>query len=775
MNKRELPDPVSRRQMLQALGAFIVLAPAVAEAAEPTAARAAGRAGAGNGAAAGALPPRHPGELDAWLAIGRDGRVTAYYGKPDIGIGVNTAIAQIVAEELDVPVTSIDLVVADTALTFDQGGVSGSTGIQRGAVPLRNAAAEARAVLLAQAAAKLATPIDRLQVRDGIIASLDDASRHTSYAELVNGGAFDRKLEWNGVYGNGLVATGKAKPKTPDQYRLVGTSVPRFDVPAKSFAQFDYITDMRRPGMLYGRALRPAVAGATPVSVDEASIAHIAGARVLRKGNFIAVVANSEWDAVQASRAVKLTWSEVPEPFVPHTELYDYLRKAPVVRRVVDKSAGDVDAALAGAHVVSAEYEWPYQSHASMTPACAVAEVTAEDVTVWHSSQKPHAASQGIAKMLGLPVEKVRSISTTGPGSYGRNDAGDAAADAVIMAQLTGRPVRVQGARSDGHGWDPKGAASVHFVSAALGSDGKLTAYRYFSKGFSRVEVSTSESKPNDLLAGMLVGFDNVSAQEFGTPEDGYAIPNRQMGWETVPTMLRNASPLRTSHLRDPLGPQVHFASESFIDECALAAGADPIEFRLRHFTDQRHIAVVKAAAEKAKWHAGPPGARRSRRGKLMVGRGFAYTPRGETLVAMVAEVEVDPATGRVWARHFVVAHDCGLVVNPENLRQCIEGNIVQSMSRALFEEVTFDKRNVTSIDWATYPILDIKDCPESIDIVLIDRKEAPPSGAGEPSTRTTAAAIANAIFDATGVRLRRAPFTPERVKAALRGAGIKT
>lgn len=450
-----------------------------------------------------------------------------------------------------------------------------------------------------------------------------------------------------------------------------------------------------------------------------------------------------------------------------HTEIYDHIRSAPPVKRQIDKSVGDVEAAFAGSgRIVEAEYRWPFQSHASLAPACAVAEVTPQGVTVWHSSQKPHAASEGIAKMLGLAKEKVRSISTPGPGSYGRNDSGDAAADAVVMALVTGRPVRVQGARSDGHGWDPKATSSIHTVRGLLSRAGTLEAYQYISKGFSRMDVSTAESEPNDLLAGMLLGFENPARHVFGIPEDVYEIPNRQMGWETIETLLPNASPLRTSHMRDPLGPQLHFASESFMDECAAAAGVDPIEFRLRHMREARHIAVVKAAAERAQWQPRPSGAREPR-ANVMTGRGFAYTPRGETLVATVAEVEVDRATGRVWPRRFVIAHDCGLIVNPQSLRHCIESNVVQSASRALFEEVKFDRRSVTSTDWNGYPILDITDAPESIDVVLI-RSDLPCSGAGEPASRPTAAALANAIFDATGVRLRQVPLTPEIVKAAL-------
>jgi CO/xanthine dehydrogenase Mo-binding subunit len=367
-----------------------------------------------------------------------------------------------------------------------------------------------------------------------------------------------------------------------------------------------------------------------------------------------------------------------------------------------------------------------------------------------------------------VPVETVRSISVQGPGSYGRNDAGDAAADAVILSMLSGRPVRVQGSRQDGHAWDPKGTPSVHKARAALDADGKLLAYEFSSKGFSRMEVATAESEPSSMLAGMLLGFDNPAVHAFGAPEEAYEIPNRRMGWETIATQLSKASPLRTSHLRDPLGPQLHFASECFMDECALAAGADPVAFRLAMLNNPRHRAVIEAAAQKAGWKAGPPGSQRQVRGGTAIGRGFAYTARGDTVVAVVAEVEVDRASGRIWPKRFTVAHDCGLIVNPEGLRLCIEGNVVHATSRALFEEVKFDQRNVTSGDWMSYPILDIMDAPETVEVVLIDRPELPPSGAGEPSTRPIAAAIANAVFDATGVRLRRAPFTRDRMKAAL-------
>jgi CO/xanthine dehydrogenase Mo-binding subunit len=344
------------------------------------------------------------------------------------------------------------------------------------------------------------------------------------------------------------------------------------------------------------------------------------------------------------------------------------------------------------------------------------------------------------------------------------------------MSLLAGQPVRAQGMRADGHGWDPKGAASIHTVRATVSDGGRIVGHDYSSKGFTRMEVNTFEQAPQDFLAGQQTGFANKPVPAFGAPEDAYEFRARRISWETIPSLLDGPSPLRTSHLRDPLGPQLHFASESFIDECAVAANADPVAFRLAHVTDPRHRAVIEAAAKAADWKTGPPGARRQMEGGKAVGlkvtgMGFAYAPRGDTLVAMACEVEVDKASGRIWPRRFWVAHDCGLIVNPGNLKNVIEGNVVHGASRALFEEVTFNASNVTSLDWARYPILEMADAPLSVEIVLIDRPDLPSSGAGEPATRPVAAAIANAVFDATGVRLRRAPFTRARMKAGLQSA----
>jgi CO/xanthine dehydrogenase Mo-binding subunit len=402
-----------------------------------------------------------------------------------------------------------------------------------------------------------------------------------------------------------------------------------------------------------------------------------------------------------------------------------------------------------------------------MGPACAVVDAAGDHATVWTGSQKPHFTRDGVARILGLKPEQVRGIWVPGPGSYGRNDAGDAAIDAALLSKAVGKPVRLQGMRYEGHGWDPKAPASIHRVRAGLDRDHKVVAYAFTSKGFSRVDIDSNESNPSHSLAGQLLGLPLASIQGFGMPAESYGFANKLLAWETIPPLLDRASPLRTSHMRDPLGPQLHFASESFIDEIAAAIGQDPVEFRLGYLQKERDLAVIKAAAERAGWQPRPsPGP--TRQGEVAAGRGIAYAERGGTIVAAVAEVEVERKSGRVWARKITVAHDCGQIINPVGLKQCIEGNVVQAISRSLFEEVTFDEKTVTSGDWLAYPILDIMDAPETVEAVLIDRPELPPAGAGEPSTRPVTAAIANAIFDATGVRLRRAPFTPERVKEAL-------
>jgi CO/xanthine dehydrogenase Mo-binding subunit len=697
-------------------------------------------------------PALVPGELDSWIAVLPNGNVQAFFGKMDMGQGLDVAVAQIVAEELELGADRVEVVMGDTATSCNQGGASGSTGVSSGARLLRRAAAEARRVLGERAAQKVGAPVT---VDAGVVTG---PQGRTTYGELVGGRYFHHQVEWNNKVGNPMDISVPAKPKPPSQYKVVGKPLPRRDVAWKVYGTDGFVTDVRRPGMLHARVIRPPRAACKVKSVDAASIKGIRGSRLVREKDFVAVLAPKEWDAVRAARALKIEWQALEAPFPPMGELYEYIRNAKVVKRADEVKQGDVASAFGapGFRIVQAEYEWPFQSHASMGPACALAEIKDGSCTVWTGSQKPHFVRDGVARLLGLPQDKVRAVWVAGPGSYGRNDAGDAAMDAAFLAQATGKPVRVQGMRVDGTAWDPKGPACVHRARAAIDATGKVVAYEFISKGFSRQHIATNESQPADSLIGQSMGVAPKPHQIFGVPAESYGFENKLLGWETVPQFVEHCSPLRTSHFRDPVGPEIHFGSEQFIDELAHATGEDPVAFRLRYLTNARHQAVVKAVADKARW---------SNLGK---GKGFAFAERNGTAVAVVAQVEVDRSSGRVWARRFWVAHDCGLIINPGILRTTIEGNVVQGLSRTLFEEVRFDRGAVTSVDWASYPILEMADAPESIDVTLIDRPEIAPSGAGEPTIRCIPAAVANAFFDATGVRMRRAPLSPERVKAAL-------
>jgi CO/xanthine dehydrogenase Mo-binding subunit len=745
---------LSRRTLLQSTGALVVSF-SLADAGDVLA------------QAADKKPPLVPTELDSWLAVSKDGMVTIYFGKMDGGQGTDLAIAQIVAEELDVPMKSVTVVQGDTAWTVNQGGASGSTGVRFGGAALRVAAAEARRVLVNRAAEKLGVAADQLKVTDGVVSVASNASKKISYADLVGGQYFHAQIGWNNQYGNPLALTSPAKVKSSSEYKIVGTSPKRFDVEGKVFGTKPWTSDVRVNGMLHGRMIRPPVAGASVVAVDESGIAHIPGVKVVRKGDFLGVVAPKEWDAIKAARDLKVTWSQVADPFPDMAQLYDHIRKAPVTKG--DKQEkGNVEAAFAkAAKVVEAEYEWPFQSHASMGPGSAVADVRADGVTVWTGTQKPHFAAQGVAGVLGVPVEKVRAIWVTGPGSYGRNDAGDVTMDAAVLSQAVGKPVRVQYMRYEGHGWDPKAPASVHKGRAALDDKGNVLAIDFSSKGFSRLETNSTEADPGDTLAGMLLGHKGARTAAFNLPENMYTFENKRLSWETIAALVPGPSPLRTSHMRDPLGPQITFASESFIDEVAYAAGADPVEFRLKYLTEPRDIAAIKAAAEKAGWKPGKAGARRTKRGDIVTGRGIAYTQRGNTIVVIVADVEVNERTGEMRVPRVTVAHDCGLIINPEALKRVIEANVVQGLSRSIHEEVQFDRKTVKSVDWLTYPIVDITEAPTQIDVVMLNHPEAIPTGAGEASMRPLAAAIGNAVFEATGTRVRRAPLNAGHIKAS--------
>jgi CO/xanthine dehydrogenase Mo-binding subunit len=712
------------------------------------------------GAAVSKLAPPPGDQLDSWLVIGRDETVTVYAGKVELGTGVSTALRQIVAEELDLPVTRIGWVQGDSAMTPDQGRTVGSGSVKRGGVQLRRAAAEARQALLELAAAKLGAPGSQLVMSDGVISVNGDASKRVTFGALIGGGKFERAV------------SGKAPVKAASEFKVVGKPIPRVEIPAKMTGKHVYVHDVRLPGMVHARVVRPPHVSATLVPIDETLVAKMPGViRVVRKGTFVAVVAEREEQAVAAAKALAVKWSASPVLPAPD-QLYARFKTMSTTSRNVG-SNGDADAALrSAARQVRATYKWPFQLHASIGPSCSVADVRDGKATVWSATQGAHQLVAPIAALLGMPDENVRVIFTEGSGCYGHNGSDDASADAALLSQAVGRPVRVQWSREDEHAWEPEGPAMLFEMAGAVGTTGTIAAWTY--DGWTPTHGSRPTRDPATLVAGMLVAGKVVDSDGFSgggerNARTTYVLPNERVTSHPVP-----AFPIRTSSLRGLGSPQNSFANESFVDELATAGGVDPGELRRKHLTDPRALAVIDAAAKRAGWaHRTSAPARASASSTAVLkGRGFAYVQydRTEAYVAAVADVEVVPNTGVVRVRRVTVAHDCGLIVNPDGLRNQIEGNVIQAISRTLKEAVKFDTTRVTGVDWAGYPILRFTEFPVAIDIVLIDRPDQLSVGAGEAAMSPIAPAIANAIFAATGVRMREVPFTPERVKAALRG-----
>jgi nicotinate dehydrogenase subunit B len=744
---------LSRRTLLQAAGALIVTfsLPSAGRAQTP-------RIGEdepvlpGQVAAPGQSIP--PGQIDAWLAIAPDGGVTLYTGKVELGTGVSTALAQIVAEELDVAVRRITVVQGDTARTPDQGVTAGSKTIQRGAGVIRQAAADARYTLRLLASVRLSTSVDQLATADGVVRVIDDPTRQATYGELVGGRPFSRPV------------TRDFQTKPRAAYTVVGTSVPRLDVPAKVTGAHVYVQDVRVPGMLHGRVVRARAVGARVATVDEASVGGLSGlVRVVHAGDFVGVVCEREEQAIAAARALTVTWrggSRLPAM----ASLHDVLTQIPSTPRVL-VNRGDVDGVLKRAAApLEREYRWPYQMHASIGPSCGVADVRKDGATVWTSSQSVFELRGALAGLLGLAAERVRAIFVEGSGCYGHNGADDAAADAAILSRAVGRPVRVQWMRHDEHGHEPKGPAMVMRARGALDADRHVASWDY------AVWTPTHTRRPAGRAGNLLAGEETGALET--VPRVGGGDRNAQHGYtfpsNRVVVHELDRSPLRVSALRGLGAPANIFAGESFVDELAAAAGADPVEFRLRHLADPRAVAVIRAAARAGGWTPRPAAASGARAADPAVGRGIAYCQyeNENAYVAGVVEVEVSRARGTIRVRRVAVAHDCGLVVNPDGVRNQIEGNVLQAISRTLKEAVQFDAGGVTSLDWASYPILTFAEAPDTVEIVLVDPGDKPPVGAGEPATCPIPAAIANAVFDATGVRLRTVPFTPDRVREEL-------
>lgn len=701
-----------------------------------------------NTAAQGAAKSMAKDEVDAWLGIAANGRVTVYSGKVDLGTGTRTALAQMVAEELDVDFGQIDMVMGDTLLTVDQGQTAGSLTLSSGGLTLRRAAACARQALVASAATRLSVNAADLATAHGEVAARD--GRTLSYAALVEGQPLKVRFD------------PKVVLKNPARHTVVGQSIPRVDIPAKVTAQFTYMHDFKLPGMLHARVVRPPGLGATLLSVDESSVSQITGlVKVVRKQDFLAVVCKSEWAAVKAAKALKAQWTSahtLPE----QAKLYEYWRNLPVGKDEPVIQSGDAVAALgSAAKRIKATYDFAPHTHGSMGPACAVADFKDGRCTVWSASQATHSLQSELSTVLGIPKANVRLLYVDGAGCYGRNGHEDCSGDAALVSQLVGAPVRVQWMRADEHGWDPKSPPMLVDLEGGLDAQGLPLAWR--SEFFIAQARGTLEEFP--LLAAVLSG---VKRTGYYT---GFLHKNADVLYQFphIKTEVHRLvdTAFRTSHLRTPGRMQNTFANESFFDELAAAAGADPLQWRLTYLKEPRALAVLQDVARLANWQS-RPSPRQDQRGDVARGRGLAFVKysNDSTYVALVAEVEVNRRSGQIRVSDVWCSHDCGQVINPDGTRNQIEGGIVQTISRTLMEEVKFDRQHVTSLDWASYPILRFPDVPH-IHLSLLNRPELPSLGAGEMAPTVVPAAISNAVFDATGIRLRSVPFLPVKVLAA--------
>lgn len=692
------------------------------------------------------------GEVDGFLAIAADGTVTVYSGKVDLGTGVRTALMQIAAEELDVPLDRIKVIEGDTLLTPDQGATTSSVSISRGGMEIRRAAATARAALIEEGAKVLGLPAEELTTDNGAVVSRADG-RNVPYSRLVGGRNFSLKLD------------AKARVKDPKTYRIVGKPVARVDIPAKVAGTFVFMQDFRVPGMLHARVIRPPTMRGRLTAVDDTAARKIPGyVSTVRKSDFLAVVARDEWAAIRAARALRTDWAKW-EGLPDKAKLWESVRATPVVRDDVTQNTGNAAEALKTApRTLKATFDFAIHTHGSIGPSCAIAQWQGGNLTCWTASQQTHELRKQLAEMFTVTPEKVRCIYVEGSGCYGRNGHEDAAADAALLARETGQPVRVQWSREDEHVWDPKGPPTLIDYAAGLDERGNVIAWT--SEAFIPQGQSVSRAT---LIAADLAAMPKDASHPGSIQQHlavQYAFPNIR----TVAHRLAD-TPFRPSWIRTPGRMQNTFGNEVFLDEIAEAAGVDPLDYRIRLLKDKRGIEVLERLARLASWQARGKDAPR-RTGNVVTGRGVSYMKYElvRTYVGVVAEVEVNRKSGEVRVTRFYVAHDCGQIINPDGLRNQIEGNIIQTTSRTLVEDLQFNRSTVTSRDWAGYPILRFPAIPDVV-IDLIDRPAETPWGAGEPTAAVVPSAISNAVFDAIGVRLRSVPFTPDKVLAALRKA----
>jgi len=767
----------SRRNFIKGTGALIVSF-SMGSAIETFAAQ--GRPAVFGENAAPDSPPAT--EVDSWIAIGSDGIVTAYTGKEELGQGMSTAQMQLVAEELCVPFQRVQLIAADTSMTPDQGVTSGSQShpANFNHNNLAGACATARQALLDLGSKKLNIPVEQLVAVDGTIRAKSDAPKKVAYADLVAGKKFNLKVDTS------------AKRKPASEWTILGKPIGRPDMTDMVMGTFEFAQNVKRPGMLHGMVIRPSAVGANLMSVDESSVAGMPGfVKVVVKKNFVGVVAEKPWQAVQIARKLSVTWSAAPE--LPKQEtLYERLRTQKPVRDILLVNSKDVDQKLAdAATVVTATYLHPYQMHGSVGSSCAVADVQGDKATVWSATQGVWHMRATLGMLLELEPENVHVIFKRGSGCYGINGADAVTYDAALLSQSVGKPVRVQLTRKQEMAWENYGFAFTIDERAGLDAQGNIVAWDHeaWSPVLGNRPVYTY---PGNVITGFLAGFQpeqfkprSPAPEPTSFSNNSNAIPSYVVGHvggadhgagtvKSERALLHNViSPFWTGPLRSPQRLQNTFAHESFMDELAAHAKADPVEFRLRHLSESRMVDVVKAASVHANWDARPsPNPHGKSAAGFATGRGISCVAyEGDNgFSAMVAEVQVELATGKIVVKRLVVAIDAGPVSNPDGLRNQSEGGALQGLSRALGEEVTWDDHNVTSIDWKTYHSLPLGFAVPKVDVVLLDRPNLPATGAGETAITVVAGAIANAIFDATGARIRQVPFTAERIKAALAG-----
>jgi nicotinate dehydrogenase subunit B len=724
-----------------------------------------------------------PKKLDSWIAVSADGTVTAYTGKCDFGQGMFTVQTQLVAEELCVPLGRVKLIQCDTSVAPDQGTTSGSqsTPTNFNSDNLAQAAATAREALINMAAKQWNEPADQLTVADGVITG--KSGRKITYAELIGSKRFDLPLNVT------------AKRRSPSQWTVLGKPVRALETAALMTGQFEFVHNVRIPGMLHGRVVRPPEVGATVASVDEGSVKQTPGfVKVVVRNNFIGVIAEKQWQAVQVARQLKVKWN--PGPGLPAQKtFFESLRKQPSQDTLLVDSK-NVEQQLAAAHtVVRATYVYPYQMHGSLGTSCAVADVKLDRTTVWSATQSVYPTRSIVAKLLGLPLENVRVVYVRGSGCYGLNGADTVSIDAALLSQAAGKPVRVQLSRQDEMAWENFGAACV--IEQSAGIDDKQTIVAWDCETWATSKGGRpGYDRPGNVISGVLLG--NEPEEVKPRPAEGprNELRNRSnlapsyivgcvngkcRGAGTVRSerVLAHtvASPFFTGPLRSPLRIQNTFAHECFMDELSARVKADPVAYRLQHLSDARVVDVLKAAARGAHWEARPSPKPNLSRSGTVTGRGIACVAyEGDNgYTAAIAEVSVDLDSGRVTPKSFTVAVDCGPISNPDGLRNQTEGGILQGISRALVEEVTWNDKRVTSTDWEGYKSLFLDLELPRIDITLVNRPDVPATGAGETAITVVPAAIGNAIFDATGIRLREVPFTAQRVRAALRAADVRS